>query len=197
MNSSTDVLNRRRTMPESVVFKVNETKEADWDTIDQAQVINEVRLAFESSDVELTTDDDDSLYHHPVNNSSHLNTGDAQTLALVLQEQLDAINNEIRLIQAEKVDAELRAEELEACVGGNTLFEDDEDEEDLIPNGNHNHYRRNPSPQLFRPDFHSNNRHLNYESTPNIRTATPHHIYHSTSSIQNQYRTNIHHRSYL
>ena len=99
-------------MPESVVFKVNETKEADWDTIDQAQVINEVRLAFESSDVELTTDDDDSLYHHPVNNSSHLNTGDAQTLALVLQEQLDAINNEIRLIQAEKVDAELRSKKM-------------------------------------------------------------------------------------
>ncbi|CAF3944682.1 unnamed protein product, partial [Rotaria sordida] len=38
------------------------TSEPDWDTIDQAQVINDVRLAFESSDVELTTDDDDSLY---------------------------------------------------------------------------------------------------------------------------------------
>lgn len=104
--------------------------------------------------MELTTDDEDSLYqhHHPVtiNNGTipHESThNDAQTLALVLQEQLDAINNEIRMIQAEKVDAELRAEELESRVVGNSVYHlpDDDDEED---DDEMNHHHRLPTSAL-------------------------------------------------
>ncbi|XP_033928260.1 liprin-alpha-3 [Melopsittacus undulatus] len=42
---------------------------------------------------------------------------DVQTLAVLLQEQLEAINKEIKLIQEEKETTELRAEELEIRVG--------------------------------------------------------------------------------
>ncbi|XP_061325807.1 liprin-alpha-3 isoform X5 [Pezoporus flaviventris] len=46
---------------------------------------------------------------------------DVQTLAVLLQEQLEAINKEIKLIQEEKECTELRAEELESRVGGGPL----------------------------------------------------------------------------
>ncbi|CAF1032274.1 unnamed protein product [Didymodactylos carnosus] len=153
----------------------------DWDNIDQAQVINDVRLAFESSDVELTTDDEDSIYQHSVDVlpsvtsgqqlSHYHHSGDAQTLALMLQEQLDAINNEIRIIQAEKVDAELRAEELESRVGTNVgpvgyHLDDDVNNQDTITKVANGVSNTHP--------IYLSNRHLrNSPPPPNSGRSTP------------------------
>lgn len=71
--------------------------EQEWEKLQQAHVLANVQQAFDvSSDAE--ADDNESLFSTAdiLSPSEHT---DAQTLAMMLQEQLDAINNEIRLIQ--------------------------------------------------------------------------------------------------
>lgn len=68
----------------------------EWEKIQQAHVLANVQQAFDvTSDVE--GDDNESIFSAAdiLSPSGHT---DAQTLALMLQEQLDAINNEIRLV---------------------------------------------------------------------------------------------------
>ena len=80
----------------------------------QAHALANVQQAFEAGGVDV--DDAESLFSSAEMMSPSGHT-DAQTLAMMLQEQLDAINNEIRLIQEEKQSTEARAEELESRVG--------------------------------------------------------------------------------
>ncbi|KAM5224951.1 liprin-alpha-1 isoform 11-T11 [Hipposideros larvatus] len=101
--------------------KVQTLNEQDWERAQQASVLANVAQAFES-DVDVSDGEDD---RDPLFSSTALlspsGQADAQTLAMMLQEQLDAINKEIRLIQEEKENAEQRAEEIESRVGSGSL----------------------------------------------------------------------------
>ena len=67
--------------------------EQEWEKLQQARVIENVQHAFDTSDE--GSEGNESLIgaFDMLSPSGHT---DAQTLALMLQEQLDAINNEIR-----------------------------------------------------------------------------------------------------
>ncbi|XP_035735943.1 liprin-alpha-1-like isoform X3 [Vespa mandarinia] len=98
-------------------YVVRTLAEQEWEKLQQAHVLANVQQAFDvSSDAE-GDGDNESIFSCSAEVISPAGHTDAQTLALMLQEQLDAINNEIRLIQEEKQNTEARAEELESRVG--------------------------------------------------------------------------------
>ncbi|XP_041980103.1 liprin-alpha-1 isoform X3 [Aricia agestis] len=80
--------------------------DGSWEKLQQAHALVSVQQAFD-----VTSDAENS------EGSGAEGHTDAAALALMLQEQLDAINTEIRLIQEEKQSTEARAEELESRVG--------------------------------------------------------------------------------
>ncbi|KAJ8413080.1 hypothetical protein AAFF_G00106620 [Aldrovandia affinis] len=102
--------------------KVQTLNEQEWERVQQANVLASVAHAFES-DVDMSDGEDDrETIFSSVDLLSPAGQADAQTLAMMLQEQLDAINTEIRMIQEEKDNAAQRAEEIENRVGsGDTL----------------------------------------------------------------------------
>uniref|UniRef100_A0A8C3JK69 PTPRF interacting protein alpha 1 n=1 Tax=Calidris pygmaea TaxID=425635 RepID=A0A8C3JK69_9CHAR len=99
----------------------DEPSKQDWERAQQASVLANVAQAFESDvDVSDVEDDRETIFSS-VDLLSPSGQADAQTLAMMLQEQLDAINKEIRLIQEEKENTEQRAEEIESRVGSGNL----------------------------------------------------------------------------
>ncbi|KAF4010009.1 hypothetical protein G4228_001324 [Cervus hanglu yarkandensis] len=107
--------------PRSSRAQVQTLNEQDWERAQQASVLANVAQAFES-DVDVSDGEGDGAT--PFSSAALLSPSgqaDAQTLAMMLQEQLDAINKEIRLIQEEKENTEQRAEEIESRVGSGSL----------------------------------------------------------------------------
>uniref|UniRef100_A0A8D0A4M1 PTPRF interacting protein alpha 1 n=1 Tax=Sander lucioperca TaxID=283035 RepID=A0A8D0A4M1_SANLU len=89
----------------------------EWERMQQANVLANVAQAFESDMDASDLEEDRETIFSSVDLLSPGGQADAQTLALMLQEQLDAINNEIRMIQEEKESTAIRAEEIECRVG--------------------------------------------------------------------------------
>ncbi|XP_026233466.1 liprin-alpha-1 isoform X9 [Anabas testudineus] len=97
--------------------KVQTLNEQEWERMQQANVLANVAQAFESDMDASDLEEDRETIFSSVDLLSPAGQADAQTLALMLQEQLDAINNEIRMIQEEKESTAIRAEEIECRVG--------------------------------------------------------------------------------
>ncbi|CAM9462986.1 unnamed protein product [Lampetra fluviatilis] len=99
--------------------KVHTLNEQAWQRAQQASVLASVAHAFES-DPEGSDEDERETVFSAADLLSPVGHSDAHTLARRLQQQLDAINQEIRLIQEEKESTEQLAEEIEIRVGGSS-----------------------------------------------------------------------------
>ncbi|XP_078053986.1 liprin-alpha-2-like isoform X2 [Mustelus asterias] len=102
--------------------KIQALNEQDWECAPQANVLTSVTHTFESDPEMSDVDDEDGeTMFSSADLLSPSGHSDAQTLAMMLQEQLDAINKEIRMIQEEKESTEQRAEEIECRVGSGSM----------------------------------------------------------------------------
>ncbi|KAF5899477.1 liprin-alpha-4 isoform X4, partial [Clarias magur] len=117
--ASTGVI-RRTQKGRLVALRDEPTK--DWERL-QPSSLRGSRSHLMGSDTELSEldDDDRETVFSSGDMLSPSGHSDAQTLALMLQEQLDAINEEIRMIQVERESAELRADEIESRVNSGSM----------------------------------------------------------------------------
>ncbi|XP_062931495.1 liprin-alpha-2 isoform X3 [Cynocephalus volans] len=100
--------------------KVKSLGDHEWSRTQQIGVLSSHPFESDTEMSDIDDDDRETIFSSMdlLSPSGH---SDAQTLAMMLQEQLDAINKEIRLIQEEKESTELRAEEIENRVASVSL----------------------------------------------------------------------------
>ncbi|KAF7477576.1 Hypothetical predicted protein [Marmota monax] len=100
--------------------RVKSLGDHEWNRTQQIGVLSSHPFESDTEMSDIDDDDRETIFSSMdlLSPSGH---SDAQTLAMMLQEQLDAINKEIRLIQEEKESTELRAEEIENRVASVSL----------------------------------------------------------------------------
>ncbi|XP_078233088.1 liprin-alpha-2 isoform X5 [Pogona vitticeps] len=100
--------------------KVKSLGDHEWNRSQPIGILSSHHFESDTEMSDIDDDDRDTIFSSMdlLSPSGH---SDAQTLAMMLQEQLDAINKEIRLIQEEKESTELRAEEIENRVASVSL----------------------------------------------------------------------------
>ncbi|XP_072341257.1 liprin-alpha-2 isoform X3 [Scyliorhinus torazame] len=100
--------------------KIQTIADKDWTRTQHIGMLSSHQFESDTEMSDIDDDDRETIFSSMdlLSPSGH---SDAQTLAMMLQEQLDAINNEIRLIQEEKESTELRAEEIANRVGSVSL----------------------------------------------------------------------------
>ncbi|XP_048353247.1 liprin-alpha-4 isoform X7 [Sphaerodactylus townsendi] len=101
---------------------LREEPSKDWELTQPGGVLATTAHSFDSDpEISDVDEDDRETVFSSMDMLSPSGHSDAQTLAMMLQEQLDAINEEIRMIQEEKESTELRAEQLQSRVTSGSM----------------------------------------------------------------------------
>nr|XP_056723446.1 liprin-alpha-4 isoform X10 [Euleptes europaea] len=109
-------------VPKSRFGALREEPSKDWELAQPGGVLATTAHSFDSDpEISDVDEDDRETVFSSMDMLSPSGHSDAQTLAMMLQEQLDAINEEIRMIQEEKESTELRAEQLQSRVTSGSM----------------------------------------------------------------------------